>query len=80
MAPDAEGNVAVGSGDELVLGALALALADAREAEGVERGRARVVRVVVVHRVRVRDDERPRGQHRPVAQRHVLERLPADRG
>ena len=34
MPPDAERDVAVGRGDELVLGALASALADAREAEG----------------------------------------------
>ncbi len=79
VAPDAEGDVAVGRGDELVLGVLAVALADVREAERLELGRARVVRVVEVHRVRVRAHERARGQERPVAEGRVFQHLAPDR-
>ena len=75
-----EGNVFRRRVDKLVLRTLAGVLAHAREAEGVELIGVGVVRVVVVHPVRVRRHERAGRDERSVAQHDVFQRFAPDRG
>ena len=71
----AEGDEVVGGIHELVLQALAFAPAHLLEPERVEHLRVRVLRVVVVHRPRGRDEHRALRDERPVVQRDVLHGL-----
>ena len=57
-----------------------LDLAQAREPEGVELVGVGVVRVVVVHPVRVRRHERAGGDERAVAEYDIFQRFAPDRG
>ena len=78
MPSDTERDIVVGRVHELVLGAFALDLAHPREAEGVELVGVGVVRVVVVHPVRVRRHERAGGDERAVAEYGVFQRFAPD--
>ena len=71
----AEGDEVVGGVHELVLQALAFFPAHLLEPERVEHLRVRVLRVVVVHRARGRDEHGALRDERPVVERDVLHGL-----
>ena len=80
MPSDAEWDIVVGRVHVLVLGALTFDLAHACEAEGVELLSIGVVRVVVVHPVRVRRHQRTSGDECAVVEHDVLQRFARNRG
>ena len=74
-----KGDVVEGGVDELVLQCFALGLAHLGKAEGVEGSRILVVHIVMMCRVRSRDDESALGKERAVTQGDILHNLARER-